>query len=62
MRFFTTLSELLNDRVVGHALRLDKLRTRLGRVDGLEVRADVLTPNALPEKFRHVVLAEALPI
>ena len=62
MRFFTTLSELLNDRVVGHALRLDKLRTRLGRVDGLEVRADVLTPNALHEKFRHVVLAEALPI
>ena len=62
MRFFTTLSELLNDRVVGHALRLDKLRTRLGRVDGLEVRADVLTPNASPEKFRHVVLAEALPI
>ena len=28
----------------------------------LGVKVDVLTPNALPEKFRHVVLAEALPV
>ena len=28
----------------------------------LGVKVDVLTPNALPEKFRLVVLAEALPV
>ncbi|MFZ9724086.1 MAG: nucleotidyltransferase family protein [Burkholderiaceae bacterium] len=28
----------------------------------LGVKVDVLTLNALPEKFRHVVLAEALPV
>ena len=28
----------------------------------LGVKVDVLTPNALPEKFRPVVLAEALPV
>ena len=28
----------------------------------LGVKVDVLTPNALPEKFRHVALAEALPV
>ncbi len=28
----------------------------------LGVRVDVLTPKALPEKFRDVVLAEAVPI
>jgi len=28
----------------------------------LGVSVDVLTPKALPEKFRHVVLAEAMPI
>ena len=28
----------------------------------LGVKVDVVTPNALPEKFRHVVLAEALPV
>ena len=28
----------------------------------LGVKVDVLTPNALPEKFSHVVLAEALPV
>lgn len=28
----------------------------------LGVTVDVLTPNALPEKFRHTVLAEAMPI
>ena len=35
MRFFTALAELLNDRVVDHALRLDKMRKGLGRVDGI---------------------------
>ena len=28
----------------------------------LGVSVDVLTPKALPEKIRHIVLAEALPI
>ena len=28
----------------------------------LGMRVDVLTPNALPEKFRERVLAEALPL
>ena len=35
MRFFTALAELLNDLLVDHALRLDKMRKRLGRVDGI---------------------------
>ena len=33
-----------------------KLRALLG------VPVDVLTPNALPDSFRHIVLAEAIPI
>jgi len=28
----------------------------------LQVKVDVLTPNALPEKFRSTVLAEARPV
>ncbi|WP_337841620.1 nucleotidyltransferase family protein [Rheinheimera sp.] len=28
----------------------------------LQVKVDVLTPNALPEKFRSAVLAEARPV
>jgi predicted nucleotidyltransferase len=28
----------------------------------LGVKVDVLTPRALPEKFRHIVLAEAMPV
>lgn len=28
----------------------------------LGVKVDVLTPNALPESFRHIVLAEAVPV
>jgi predicted nucleotidyltransferase len=28
----------------------------------LGVAVDVLTPNALPDKFRGVVLAEAVPV
>ncbi len=28
----------------------------------LGVPVDVLTPRALPEKFRHLVLAEAMPV
>jgi len=28
----------------------------------LGVKVDVLTPNALPESFRHIVLAEAIPV
>jgi hypothetical protein len=28
----------------------------------LGVKVDVLTPNALPDSFRHIVLAEAVPV
>jgi predicted nucleotidyltransferase len=28
----------------------------------LGVKVDVLTPNALPDSFRHIVLAEAVPL
>ena len=28
----------------------------------LGISIDVLTPRALPEKFRHIVLSEAMPI
>jgi predicted nucleotidyltransferase len=28
----------------------------------LGVKVDVLTPNALPHSFRHIVLAEAVPV
>jgi hypothetical protein len=36
------------------------IRHELGRLLGVPV--DVLTPKALPDKFRSVVLAEAIPI
>lgn len=36
------------------------IRVELRRLLG--VRVDVLTPNALPERFKAVVLAEARPI
>lgn len=36
------------------------IRYELGRLLGVPV--DVLTPNALPDKFRAIVLAEARPI
>ncbi len=36
------------------------IRVELHRLLG--VRVDVLTPNALPERFKAVVLAEARPI
>ena len=39
MRFFTTLNELLNDLLVDHALRLDKMRKGLGRGDGINRHA-----------------------
>jgi predicted nucleotidyltransferase len=28
----------------------------------LGVKVDVLTPNALPDSFRHIVLSEAVPV
>ena len=28
----------------------------------LGVKVDVLTPNALPDSFRHIVLAKAVPV
>jgi predicted nucleotidyltransferase len=28
----------------------------------LGVKVDVLIPNALPDSFRHIVLAEAVPV
>lgn len=36
------------------------IRHELGKLLGVPV--DVLTPNALPDKFRAAVLAEALPV
>jgi predicted nucleotidyltransferase len=36
------------------------IRHKLGKLLGIPV--DVLTPNALPEKFRAAVLAEARPV
>jgi uncharacterized protein len=33
-----------------------KLRNLLG------IRVDILTPGALPEKFRHIVISEARPV
>lgn len=36
------------------------IRHELGKLLG--VRVDVLTPNALPDKFRATVIAEARPI
>ena len=36
------------------------IQVELERLLGVSV--DVLTPKALPERFRHIVLAEAMPI
>jgi predicted nucleotidyltransferase len=41
-------------------LDIGAIRHELGKLLGVPV--DVLTPNALPEKFRAAVLAEARPI
>lgn len=41
-------------------LDLGAIRHELNKLLGVPV--DVLTPNALPEKFRKTVLAEARPI
>lgn len=37
-----------------------KIQVELENLLGVSV--DVLTPNALPEKFRNLVLAEAVPV
>ena len=39
---------------------ISAIRIELRRILGVPV--DVLTPNALPDKFRAAVLAEALPV
>ena len=36
------------------------IQVKLERLLGVSV--DVLTPKALPEKVRHIILAEALPV
>jgi uncharacterized protein len=41
-------------------LNVGTIRYELSELLG--VRVDVLTPNALPEKFRAVVIAEAKPV
>jgi uncharacterized protein len=41
-------------------LNVGAIRSRLSELLGVKV--DVLTPNALPEKFRAVVMAEAQPV
>ena len=37
-----------------------KIKVELEAILGVKV--DVLTPNALPDSFRHIVLAEAVPV
>jgi uncharacterized protein len=41
-------------------LNIGSIRRQLAQLLGVSV--DVLTPNALPEKFREAVVAEAVPI
>lgn len=41
-------------------LNVGTIRYRLSELLGVQV--DVLTPNALPEKFRAIVIAEAQPV
>jgi len=41
-------------------LDIGAIRYKLGKLLGVPV--DVLTPNALPENFRHTVMAQARPI
>ena len=41
-------------------LNVGTIRYRLAELLGVHV--DVLTPNALPEKFRAIVMAEAQPV
>jgi predicted nucleotidyltransferase len=41
-------------------LNVGTIRYRLAELLGVQV--DVLTPNALPEKFRAIVVAEAQPV
>ena len=41
-------------------LDIGAIRHELGQLLGVEV--DVLTPNALPDRFRAAVLAEAVPV
>jgi predicted nucleotidyltransferase len=41
---------------------LDIARIKKGLTALLGIPVDVLTPKALPEKFRAVVLDEALPV
>ncbi len=41
-------------------LNIGSIRRQLARLLGVPV--DVLTPNALPEKFRATVIAEAVPV
>lgn len=53
--------DLLIDPAPGMTL-LDIGAIRHELLQLLGVPVDVLTPNALPEKFRGIVLAEALPV
>ncbi|KLU23494.1 hypothetical protein EOS_25055 [Caballeronia mineralivorans PML1(12)] len=41
-------------------LTIGSIRRQLAQLLGVSV--DVLTPNALPEKFREAVVAEAVPV
>lgn len=41
-------------------LNIGSIRRQLAQLLGVSV--DVLTPNALPEKFREAVVAEAVPV
>ena len=41
---------------------MDVAAIQVGLEKLLGVSVDVLTPKALPDKFRHIVLAEAIPV
>ena len=53
--------DLLVDPAPGASL-MDIARIELELAALLQVNVDVLTPKALPEKFRHQVMAEAQPV
>jgi hypothetical protein len=70
MRLFATLAKLLNDLLVDHALRLDKMRKGLGRVDGINRDAligdhdgllSVLLLGAPPLPRGHGILVDPQP-
>ncbi len=56
----TDLDILIDPTPETTLLDIGAIRFELGELLG--IRVDVLTPKGLPEKFRDLVLAEALPV